>query len=412
MVPKVTSAGRSFKGAARYYLHDKKADTAERVAHVETLNLPTDDARRGVAHMIDTAVHAEELKRQAGLKGGRKLEKPVYTYTLTWHPSETPTQAEQMEAVRESLKALGMADRQAIAITHKDTDHPHVHVMVNRVCPETGRAVTTSNDRLKLSQWAEDYERRRGRVFCDERVKNNDARRGGEWRKDKSDNRKVWLEWKKAKTAELWGEHRAETANLRPVRKAQYEALWQQKDERFAQRRAEIKDLYKSIWRDVFKRQRQELKGFDDGLFKRIRYALSKDEGKAMAVVGAMIATGDLRQDFLRQQQQERDAIAERQKQTIRDSGREITKAWKYDRDALRASHKAEDENRYQDTRERSEAIWQATDCPQMDFEKAADQPEQKQAQGKPRRTAQEIMAEKRQRAKGRTRSRTRTPKR
>ena len=56
MVPKVTSAGRSFKGAARYYLHDKQADTSERVAFVETVNLPTNDPRRAVAHMVDTRI--------------------------------------------------------------------------------------------------------------------------------------------------------------------------------------------------------------------------------------------------------------------------------------------------------------------------------------------------------------------
>ena len=55
MVPRVAKAGRSFKGAALYYLHDKQAQTRDRVAFTETVNLPTMDADRGFAHMIDTA---------------------------------------------------------------------------------------------------------------------------------------------------------------------------------------------------------------------------------------------------------------------------------------------------------------------------------------------------------------------
>jgi hypothetical protein len=243
MVPKVTSAGRSFKGAARYYLHDKGAKTSERVGFVETLNLPTDDARRAVAHMIDTATHADALKRAAGLKGGRPLDKPVYTFSLAWHPSEKPTREDQLTAAREALSAIGMDDRQAVIVGHTDAAHPHVHVMVNRVCPNTGRAASNSNDRLKLSQWAEAYEKRRGQEFCPERSKNNAARTAGQWRKDRSESRPQWMEWKKAQTAALWDEHRAETAAIKPERKGQYEALWNQKGERFATRRAEIKAL-------------------------------------------------------------------------------------------------------------------------------------------------------------------------
>ena len=47
MVPAITAGGRSFRGAALYYLHDKRRDgeaerfTSDRVAWVETVNLPT-----------------------------------------------------------------------------------------------------------------------------------------------------------------------------------------------------------------------------------------------------------------------------------------------------------------------------------------------------------------------------------
>ena len=43
----------------------------------------------------------------------------------------------------------------------------------------------------------------------------------------------------------------------------------------------------------------------------------------------------------------------------IRDAGREITKAWAYDRDTLRAAHQAEDQARNEATQERTREIWQ-----------------------------------------------------
>ncbi|EAP78471.1 NikB-like protein [Sulfitobacter sp. NAS-14.1] len=162
MVPKVAKSGASFKGAALYYLHDKQANTNERVAFTETVNLPTNDPDRAVAHMIDTAAHADDLKREAGLKAGRKLQKPVYAYSLAWHPTEAPTMVEQIAAAKQTLAVLGLSDRQALIVSHTDREHPHVHVIVNRVCPQTGRAAVTSKDRLKLSQWAEAYEKVHG----------------------------------------------------------------------------------------------------------------------------------------------------------------------------------------------------------------------------------------------------------
>lgn len=447
MVPKITSAGRSFKGAARYYLHDKGANTSDRVAFVETRNLDTQDPHRAVARMIDTATSANQLKAAAGIKGGRPLQKPVYTFSLAWHPDEAPTRKEQIEAAHEALKALGMEDREALIVAHKDAAHPHVHVMVNRVCPTTGRAASNSDDRLKLSRWAEDHDRRHGRDHCPERRRNNAARRAGEWRKDQSAPRHSWLRRQQLRehVSKAWEEHRAETQGLQPQRKAQYEALWRQKLQRSEGRQAEIKTLYRPIWRDVFKRQRKALKDFDAGLFDRIGYAMKRKKGRLVGTVQAIVAAGDLRRDFIRDQEAERAAIAAQQRQTMTDAQREVTKAWKYDRDTLKAAHKAEDEARYNSTKALTTRVWDSEgsspwlknapppeveqdQAPRPVFEQEADrrrpenhdkrdqldaasEQEKEQArETRKRRSTREIMAESRQRAKGRTRSRTRKP--
>ncbi|SCZ74327.1 Relaxase/Mobilisation nuclease domain-containing protein [Epibacterium ulvae] len=365
-----TTTGRSFKGVGAYVLHDKGAQSADRVAFVETVNLASTRAKVALAEMVHTATHQKELKRRAGLRA-TATSKPVYHYSLSWEVNEKPTHAEQMEAVQESIKALGLDDRQALIVGHTDTKNPHVHVVVNLVCPETGQTAKMGNDRLKLSNWAEDYRRKRGQEhLCPQRKQNNDRRKQGEFVKSDNMSRAEYNAWKKAEGAKIWDEYRADRDSAFASRKGQYDALWQQKTERLSVRKAEVKQLYKPIWRDVFKRQRHELKDFDAGLHKRIKFALSQPKKKVVGLLQAVIAKGDLRRDYVRSQEAERAKIAHEQKARIADASREVTKAWKYDRDQLKAMHKAEDTERLTATREKTEALKQSgANEVQSDFE-------------------------------------------
>lgn len=208
MTPVLTTGGQSFKGAALYYLHDKRLAgeterlTGDRVAWTHTINLATDDPERAWRMMAHTAMAQSNLKMAAGIKAtGRKLEKPVMAYSLAWHPDETSTKDEMMGAAIETLKILGLADHQTIIVCHNDTPHPHVHILVNRVHPETGIAAKLGNSKLKLSNWALDYETRRGRIYCEERVENHARRQGlrpGE--KLKGNRRLTPEDWQLSKT--------------------------------------------------------------------------------------------------------------------------------------------------------------------------------------------------------------------
>jgi hypothetical protein len=176
MVPRVSRPGHSFTGAWNYYAHDKRTEeqreagqavrSRERVAFIHTENLSgIEDDRAAVGLMIDTA------------KQSRRCEKPVYAFSLAWHPEEeAPDKARMIEAGREALKALGMQEHQALMIAHTDTAHPHVHVIVNRVHPDTGKAINLYKDQEKLQAWALEYERGHGKVYCQAREFNALAR--------------------------------------------------------------------------------------------------------------------------------------------------------------------------------------------------------------------------------------------
>lgn len=214
MIPRVARLGTGFVGAGNYYLHDKRpsadetarpsaeqyllhdkggAQTSHRVGFTATRNLPTDDPAKALKIMAWLAANAQSVRKAAvaaeahavGMSydayvratnpfRGRKVEKPVYTMSIAWHPTrnKTPTDAQMLAAMDEVIKVLGLQEHQAVIVQHTDTKHPHVHLIVNRVHPKTGKIARLGNDYLKVSRWALEYERRTKLIVCPVRVDN------------------------------------------------------------------------------------------------------------------------------------------------------------------------------------------------------------------------------------------------
>lgn len=182
MIPRIGQRGHSFKGAGRYFLHDKKAETKDRVVWTHTHNVPTEDPELAMKWMAHTAMNRNRLKQEAGVPNtGRKgNEKPVYHFSLAWQPEQEPQQKHMMELAFDALELLGLKDHEAVFVAHNDTAHPHVHVITNLVNPQNGKTTRPQNDRLRFSTWAEAYEKEHGKIYCEERVINNERRRKGE----------------------------------------------------------------------------------------------------------------------------------------------------------------------------------------------------------------------------------------
>lgn len=191
MVPKLHKKGKSFAGAAAYLLHDKqRATSSDRVEWTGVRNLATDDPELAWRVMAATAMDQARLKELAGIKNtGRKSKDHVLHLTLSWHPDEADglSHEEMMRAALGALRALGAADRQTLMVAHNDEPQPHLHLLVNRVSPTDGRMLSSSKEKLNLSRWAEQYEKERGQVLCEERVLNNAARDRGEYVRGKSE---------------------------------------------------------------------------------------------------------------------------------------------------------------------------------------------------------------------------------
>ena len=184
MIPRIHAGGRGVRGLVAYITHDQSSaderqpTTADRVGLVAGLNIPTDDPHLAGLIMARTAADAEAIKRLAGTSSrGRKLKAPFYHFSLSWSPDEPrPDRVEMCRATEEALKSIGMDACQALVVEHTDTAHPHVHVAVCRVDPETGKACGRKNDAKRLSTWAAKYERSRGRVQVPNRIARRQAR--------------------------------------------------------------------------------------------------------------------------------------------------------------------------------------------------------------------------------------------
>lgn len=295
MVPKIHAKGSSFKGAAAYLLHDKgRAQSAERVAWVQTRNLATDDAEIGWRIMAATAMDQARLKAEAGIKAtGRKSDKHVMHVSLSWHADEAHTlnRDEMMRAANGALRALGADGRQAMIIAHSDEEHPHLHLLINRVSPEDGRHLSSSKEKLKLSDWALEYEKERGHILCEERAINAEARKRGEYTRAEKDQPRHIFETEvearaaandnKSRADQLREDERSKDAVLSKRSRemhARHQQEWDALHDAHLQRKAEaerqaqiergkanveVRDAYKPLWRDAYRKQQEDLKAFE-----------------------------------------------------------------------------------------------------------------------------------------------------
>ena len=145
---------------------------------------------------------------------GPEAGEPVLHYSLSWARDETPDRREMSRAVDGSREALGLEGHEALIAAHDDTRHPHVHVVANRVDPETGKAAKLGNSKLRLSRWAEGYERQQGRIRR-EGLQPGRARRARGPRDEERVDMESWRRaeaeaWEKVEDGREWGLGRIE----------------------------------------------------------------------------------------------------------------------------------------------------------------------------------------------------------
>lgn len=135
-VPKKRSdGGSSFATLGKYLTVVIDADTGEVVSRGEVMISPA---------LLSAETAAAEMKAVAA--ENPRCKDAVMHAVLAWKKGERPTTEQWQSAVKhvmDSLKdrdGVSIGDHQYMAVAHDDTESFHVHIMANRVHPETYRA--------------------------------------------------------------------------------------------------------------------------------------------------------------------------------------------------------------------------------------------------------------------------------
>tara|TARA_R110002110_G_scaffold372498_1_gene582562 strand:+ start:19357 stop:21057 length:1701 start_codon:yes stop_codon:yes gene_type:complete len=143
----------AFKSSALYLAGRTNGLSTDRVAWMEARNLETTDPLAASAIMEATA--AQNLR----------CKKPVYHFVLSFDPKDAQRGKLPPEVLREiaseAIERLGLTEHQMLIYAHKDTKHPHMHFLINRVHPSTGRAFDRHNDGRRLTELCREIARER-----------------------------------------------------------------------------------------------------------------------------------------------------------------------------------------------------------------------------------------------------------
>lgn len=131
MIGKIVK-GRSFKGCISYVLGNDEAKILARDGVLET----------------DTKSIINSFYMQSLLNP--KLSKCVGHIPLSFSPDDAPRMTDHfMERLaKEYMKAMGIENTQYIIVRHNNTNHPHCHIVFNRV-DNDGKTISDKNDQYR-----------------------------------------------------------------------------------------------------------------------------------------------------------------------------------------------------------------------------------------------------------------------
>ena len=150
MIAKIVT-GKSFGGAVRYLL--------EKSGHVR---------------MIDSdGVELSDIRSLIGSFNFQRKARPekvevVGHISLAFHKDDTPRLTDEFMAglAREYMQRMGITNTQYIVVRHTDTEHPHLHILYNRVKYDT-KLVRSHNERIRSVAVCKTMKQKYGLTFSE-----------------------------------------------------------------------------------------------------------------------------------------------------------------------------------------------------------------------------------------------------
>ena len=130
MIGKIVQ-GANFRGVVNYVLHKPNAEPlGSRGLRNDSIN-----------HIV------ESFRTQASLN---PIAKPVAHISLDFsvQDKERLTNKMMMQIADEYLRRMGYGDTQVLIVRHHDRDHPHLHLVLNRI-DSNGKRISDKNERVR-----------------------------------------------------------------------------------------------------------------------------------------------------------------------------------------------------------------------------------------------------------------------
>lgn len=127
---------------AEYIANPTSSNELEKCVHYGARNFISDDKK---SHAMEMAALANACV---------KAKDPIVHYVLSWQDGEIPTNEQADDAVDLFCKVMGVEAHQVIYGLHADTENLHLHILLNKVNPETEKVYKIGNgfDIEKLHQ--------------------------------------------------------------------------------------------------------------------------------------------------------------------------------------------------------------------------------------------------------------------
>ncbi|KAA6341709.1 hypothetical protein EZS27_010498 [termite gut metagenome] len=149
MIAKIVK-GKGFKGVVNYVL-DKAKQTGLLAAEGVRLK-----SRESIIRSFVT---------QGGMNP--KVSKPVCHISLDFSAQnrEKLSNAKMVQIAKEYMSKMGITDTQYIIGRHYDKEHPHIHIIINRI-DNNGKTITDKNDRYRSEKICKELTEKHGLYFA------------------------------------------------------------------------------------------------------------------------------------------------------------------------------------------------------------------------------------------------------
>ncbi|RSK45458.1 relaxase/mobilization nuclease domain-containing protein [Hymenobacter rigui] len=133
-----TTTGSDFVGALTYGAGQRQGRGKE----------PGEAPLLVVANVIPGSPKEMAQDMQAVAARSKRVQKPVWHTVLSWKAGEVVSQAQKVAAAKRYCELMGAPiDRhQVVVYEHRDKQHAHVHIYLNRVPIDGGPALRTDNN--------------------------------------------------------------------------------------------------------------------------------------------------------------------------------------------------------------------------------------------------------------------------